>query len=472
MSKIFITSTLPYANSYRPHIGHLFEFILSDAITRYYKSIYGEDNVYFNTGLDQNGTKILQKAKELNLPIQEFLSGVTDEWKLFCKLFHIKYDNFYETRSKEHGFKVTEIWNKLLAKGDIYEKQYTGQYCVGCESFKLAKDLVDGKCPDHPNLNTETNSEVNYFFNLGEYKNTILTWLDNNPIIPENKVKELLVFVNDYDEIPISRKKTELSLGIGVPNREDQVIYVWFDALLNYIFAADEWTNWNECQSIQLCGPDNLRFQAQVFQGFLAGLEYKNTDKILVHGTILDSYGRKMSKTLGNVIDPITQLEIYGLNAVRYYTLAGLNTTDNSNWDEDILVTQFNSEVCNDWGNLVSRVLHLIDTKIDKSNDKLGYVPTNFTLNTNKYETEIIQLWLSLNVKEALIKTNELVRLGNKYINDEKPWANENHVEILNNLYHLIITVGNLYKPVFPNIDIDKVLLDKKKVILFEKLNK
>lgn len=470
MSKIFITSTLPYANSYRPHIGHLFEFILSDAITRFYKSLHGNDNVYFNTGLDQNGTKILQKAKELNLPIKDFLEGVSIEWKKFCELFHINYDNFYETRTKEHAKSVTEIWNKFLSKGDIYQKEYTGQYCIGCESFKLTKDLVDGKCPDHPNLLPETHSEVNYFFNLGEYKHSILSWLNSKPIIPENKVNELLVFVNDYDEIPISRKKTDLSLGISVPNCDDQIIYVWFDALLNYIFAANQWQGWDNCTTIQLCGPDNLRFQAQVFQCFLSGLENINTTKILVHGTILDSYGRKMSKTLGNVIDPIEQLEKYGLNAVRYYTLAGLNTTDNSNWDEDILVTQFNSEICNDWGNLVSRVLHLIDTKVDKSYNDLGLIPTDFTLITNRYETEIVNLWQSLRIKDALIKTNELVRLGNKYINDEKPWGNENYLVILNNLYHLIGTVGNLYKPVFPHIDINQVIQDKKKAILFEKL--
>lgn len=466
---IFITTTLPYCNG-NMHVGAAFEFLLADSLNRFFKSI--GKNTYLNIGLDQNGSKILAKSKEFDIPVKEYVANISNVWIESCKKLNIEYDNFYQTSTEEHALKVQNIWNYFIKNGDIYQKEYKGKYCIGCESFKLDKDLVNNKCNDHPNTEIQIINETNYFFNLGKYKENIIKWLKSNPIYPENKVDELLYFLNDYEEISVSRKNTEFTYGISVPENKEQIIYVWMEALCNYNIQADKWTGWNNCQSIQLCGPDNLRFQAQVFQGFLAGLEYKNTDKILVHGTILDSYGRKMSKTLGNVIDPITQLEIYGLNAVRYYTLAGLNTTNNSNWDEDILVTQFNSEVCNDWGNLVSRVLHLIDTKIDKSNDKLGYVPTNFTLNTNKYETEIIQLWLSLNVKEALIKTNELVRLGNKYINDEKPWANENHVEILNNLYHLIITVGNLYKPVFPNIDIDKVLLDKKKVILFEKLNK
>ena len=161
MTKIFITSTLPYANSYRPHIGHLFEFILTDSIARFYKSLNGDENVFFNTGLDQNGTKILQKANELGLPLDEFLSGVTKEWKLFCEKFHINYDNFYETCSKEHTENVIKAWNYFVENGDIYEKEYTGKYCVGCESFKLEKDLIDGKCPDHPSGEIETSTETN-----------------------------------------------------------------------------------------------------------------------------------------------------------------------------------------------------------------------------------------------------------------------------------------------------------------------
>jgi methionyl-tRNA synthetase len=469
MTKLFITSTLPYANSYRPHIGHLFEFILADSITRFNKSFHSNENVCFNTGLDQNGSKILQKATELGLPIGEFLSGVTDEWKSFCEKFHIDYNNFYETSSNKHTEKVIKVWNLFIEKGLLYEKEYTGKYCVGCEAFKLNKDLTEGKCPDHSNLTLETVTEKNYFFNLATYKETIIEWLKTNPINPINKVNELLVFINDYDEISVSRKRTELSLGIGVPNRDDQVIYVWFDALLNYIFAADEFADWNNCETIQLCGPDNLRFQGQIFQCLLLALGKKNTGTLFVHGTILDKNGRKMSKTEGNVIDPIEQIEKYGIDAVRYYTLAGLNTTDNSSWDEANLVTQFNSEICNDWGNLVSRTLHLIDTKsVDVDH---GITLNPFTDNVRKCEEEIVKLWQNLKIKEALQKTNELVKSANKYINDETPWNNENYEVVLKNLYYLITFVAALYLPVFPNRhDVFHAIESKKKVILFNKL--
>lgn len=470
MSKIFITSTLPYANSYRPHIGHLFEFLLTDSIVRFNKSCFGSENVFFNTGLDQNGTKILQKANELNLPLDEFLSGVTKEWKLFCEKFHIGYDNFYETSAQEHTENVLKAWNHFVERDHIYEKEYTGKYCVGCESFKLDKDLIDGKCQDHPTTEIEEVSETNYFFNLSKYNFVLSKWINNcHPLIPNNKYIELGNFINEYGEISVSRKRTSTSLGIDVPNRPDQVIYVWCDALLNYIFAADAWNNWDNCKIIQTCGPDNLRFQAQIFQCFLQSLNRKSSDKILVHGTILDKHGKKMSKTEGNVVDPIEQLEKYGLDAVRYYALAGLNTTDNSAWDEDKLIAQFNAEMCNDWGNLVSRVLHLVDIKLNGNTN----TPTNeFKGIVDNLEYEVKTLWEEFKIKEALQKTNEIVKFANKYANDEKPWNSETFEKSLSNLYYLLEVVSKLYSFVFPHKDgiMKQALQDKKKVILFAKL--
>lgn len=477
LEKIFITTTLPYANSYRPHIGHLFEFLLADSITRFYKSCYIKERIIFNTGLDQNGTKILQKANELGLPVNEFLKAVTKEWKLFCDKFHVEFDNFYETSSKEHAEQVIKAWNYFVEKGDIYEKEYTGKYCIGCESFKLDKDLIDGKCQDHPTGEIEIVSETNYFFDLSKYSVAVSNWANgisgSAPIVPHNKLGELNGFINEYGELSVSRKKSDITLGIDVPNRTDQVIYVWCDALLNYIFAADKLDNWDNCMKIiQICGPDNLRFQGQIFQCFLAALGRKFTDKILVHGTILDKNGKKMSKSEGNVIDPIVQLEKWGLDAIRYYSLAGLNTCDNSAWDEEKLISQFNSEICNDWGNLLSRVLHLIDSKLG------GVVidPTEeFKYFVDRFENnEIESCWEDFRIKDGLQKTNELVKYANKYINDEKPWNLENPEQVLSNLYYLICTVKQIYDWIFPHRkeEISEALRNKKKVILFTKIEK
>jgi methionyl-tRNA synthetase len=287
-------------------------------------------------------------------------------WLDFCDKFQIKYDSFYKTSDKSHHDKVQIIWNRFVERGDIYKKYYSGTYCLGCESFKIEKDLVDGKCQDHPTTPLQLIEEENYFFKLTKYKETLLNWIDLNPdfLQPQYKIEELRNIINSSEDISISRLKENCPWGISVPNDSDQIIYVWFDALLNYIFAAGYLTEdfkWDRV--IQICGPDNLRFQALIFQSFLESEGIKKSDKLLVHGTILDKDGKKISKSIGNVIDPFDQLQKWGLDAVKYYSLAGLSTYSDSNWNEDELVRLFNNEICNYWGNLVARTLQLDDTK-------------------------------------------------------------------------------------------------------------
>ena len=462
--KLFITTTLPYCNG-NMHVGAAFEFILADSLNRYFKSV-GKDT-YLNIGLDQNGSKILAKSKEFGLPVEEYIKNVSEVWIESCNKLNIGYDNFYQTSTKEHAAKVQNVWNYFVENGDIYLKEYTGKYCVGCESFKLEKDLIENKCNEHPKNEIHLVSESNYFFNLKKYKKQLFNWLTYGPLEEVDK-NELTKYLNDYEEISVSRKRTDLTFGIEVPNDPDQIIYVWLDALCNYLFAANDWVGWDNVEILQLCGKDNLRFQAQIWQSFLSALGNKNSDRIFIHGTILDKNGKKMSKSEGNVVDPIEQVEKHGLDAVRYYTLAGLNTTQNSSWDEEKLVTQFNAEICNDWGNLVSRVLHLIDTKLE---GKISHIPNNDFVSNGTIEYNSIQdLWENLKIKEALQKTNELVKTANKYINDEKPWGNENFEEVLCGLYFLIQKLGTLYSYVFPYKNFTEVIEAKKKVILFEKL--
>lgn len=458
---IFITTTLPYCNG-SCHVGGSFEFILADALKTYF--ILSGHKTYLNIGLDQTGSKILSRSKELGLDVDDYINSTTKVWKNACKTLQINYDNFYQTHTTKHAEKVKTIWNYFLQKGDIYEKEYSGKYCIGCESFKLEKDLVDGKCQDHPTTEIQNVNESNFFFNLGKYKEQVISWLDTNPISNSDK-NELIKYLNDYDELSISRKKNDFTFDIVVPDREDQIIYVWFSALLNYIFACPDWDN---SKTIQLCGKDNLRFQAQIFQCFLSSLGKKNTDKIIVHGTILDKDGRKISKTLGNVVDPIEQVEKFGVYPIRYYTLAGLNTYTNSCWSEEELIRLWNTEIVNDWGNLVSRVLHLIDLK---GSNRL--TDDSFNESLNVYVDEVKSLWESFKVKEALQKINEIVRFGNKYINDNKPWSSSTYEVELANLQTLLITVNNLYTPVFgfdKTNEIHTLINNGKKIILFNKL--
>jgi methionyl-tRNA synthetase len=466
-NKTFLTTTLPYVNS-KPHIGHSFEFILADAIARYLKT---KTEVHFNIGLDEHGLKVWSKSQELGITPETHIQNLTEVWLDFCKKFQIEYDSFYKTSHKSHHQKVQIIWNRFVERGDIYKKSYTGKYCVGCESFKLDKELIDGKCSDHPTTQIKEVSEENYFFKLSKYRDSLLNWIDNSPnfLQPSVKLDELKNLILNSEDISISRIKENCPWGVEVPNDNSQVIYVWFDALLNYIFAAGYLTdNFNWDNVIQLCGPDNLRFQAVIFQAFLQSEGLKESNKLLVHGTILDKEGKKMSKSLGNVIDPFDQLEKFGLHAVRYYTLAGLNTYSDSGWSEEDLVKLFNSDICNDWGNLISRVFHLIDTK----SVQINQVNNQFKIKIDGLVREVNDLWSDFKVKEALVKTNEIVKFGNKYINDEKPWSNDNYSDILNNLHYLISEVNKLYLPVFPTVysTIDVALINPKKVIIFNKL--
>lgn len=455
-----------------PHIGHSFEFILGDAITKWLK-IHNTD-VHFNVGLDEHGLKVWEKSKELGITPEEHIENLTKLWKEFCVKFNIEYDSFYKTSDKSHHEKVQVIWNKFLANGDIYKSTYKGKYCKGCESDKQDSELVNGRCPDHPTTELELVEEENYFFKLTKYKDILYKWVDENPnfLEPKSKIDELKNLIEGSKDISISRVKDKCPWGVSVPGDDNQVIYVWFDALLNYIFAAgylsDEF-KWGNV--IQLCGPDNLRFQAVIFQSFLEAEGIKKTDKLLVHGTVLDKDGQKISKSVGNVVDPIEQLHKYGVDAVRYYTLIGLNTYDNSSWIEDDLKTLWNSQIVNDWGNLVSRVLHLIDIKCG---GKIKVVPTREFYDTiNDYKVEISNLWNNFKVRDALLKTNELVKLGNKYINDVKPWVSENYDCELANLYLLLVTVNELYIPVFGTEkyrEISTIIDSGKKQILFSRI--
>lgn len=461
---IFITTTLPYCNG-QIHVGAAFEFILADAFNRWFR-LNGKKS-FLNIGLDQTGSKILAKSKELGIPVGDYIKSISYDWKKSCELLNIEYDNFYETHTDTHVEKVKEYWDIFLKKGDIYEKEYSGKYCVGCESFKLDKDLVDDKCKDHTTNEIQIVNETNFFFNLSKYKDTIIKWLETDPISESNK-NELSTFLNEYNELSISRKKTEYTFDIEVPGREDQVIYVWFSALLNYIIASPDW---EKSTNIQLCGPDNLRFQAQIFQVFLSSLGKKNTNKLLVHGTILDKDGRKISKSVGNVIDPIDQVEKFGLDAVRYYALAGLSTYSNSSWNEAELKNLWNADIVNDWGNLISRVLHLTDIKCD---GKSNWIPEDdFYKIVDRYRIDISTLWDEFKVKDAFKKTNELVKFANKYINDVKPWSSDNYEVELSNILVVLITVNDLYIPLFgikKCNEISKIINAGKKEILFNRI--
>ncbi len=482
----YLTTTLPYVNA-APHIGHALEFFQADAYARYFRKKLGKGNVFFNVGTDEHGLKNYQKAKELGKTPKEYVDEYAAKWKEFCELFNITYDNFYRTSDESHYKVAQKFWNESLANGDIYTKKYEGLYCVGCEEFKTEKELVDGKCPIHGTVPIEY-AEENYFFKLSKYKDKLLEYYKNNPssVKPEFKHQELANFIKNMEDISISRVAKNLPWGIPVPNDSEQVMYVWFDALTNYIGAIgygtdekkfNEWWNNNDTEhlTLQLFGPDNLRFQCAIWQGMLASVNINFTKKFLCHGTILASDGTKMSKTKGNVVSPFDQLKKFGVDIVRYYMLAVLPTYNDSAYSESDLLYTYNSNLANNFGNLLNRVIHL------SNNRKIGInnydkVEAQFKSKVDKQVAKIDAAYLDFDLKLAGDLLNELSDIGNKYIDSEKPWAIEEDMkaeEILNNLSYLLYHLVELYEPFIPTSaeKAREALKNREKIILFDKID-
>jgi methionyl-tRNA synthetase len=478
--KLYITTTLPYVNA-EPHIGHALEFIQADAISRYFRKKLGEENVFLNLGTDEHGQKMLEQSKEEGLSVQEFVDKYAQRFKDFCKLFFVEYDYFYRTSDPEHHKAAQEFWKRCDEKGDIYKKKYSGLYCVGCERFLTEKDLVDGKCPDH-DKEPELKEEENYFFKLSKYKKHLLKWLDENPEVlkPRKKVGELKKIIKETEDISISRLRENLPWGIEVPGDPEQVFYVWFDALTNYVnvlgFGSDEERLNKWWPGIQLFGPDNLRFQGSIWQGMLASVGLPQSKRLLEHGMILGPDGRKMAKTLGNVISPFDQEAKFGAEVVRFYLLTGIATYADSAYKEDDLVNMYNSRLANNFGNLLNRVIHLANSKEVEINNEQK-VEKEFKEKVEKYEEEIENLYNEYEIALAGEKIDELADWGNKYITEEEPWGKGKEKEeveaILNNLSYLLKVIIEFYEPIIP-VSCQKALqaLEKReKIILFEKIS-
>lgn len=478
-NKFYITTTLPYVNA-EPHIGHALEFVQADAIVRYFKNRLGKENVFFNVGTDEHGQKIYNKAKEEGLELQTFVDKYAQRFKDFCNLFFVEYDNFYRTSDEKHNEVAKLFWQTCEKNGDIYKKKYTGLYCVGCERYITEKELVDGKCPDH-HVQPEERNEENYFFRLSKYSDVLIKWLDENPtfLTPSYKIEELKKFIQEMEDISISRLKENLPWGIDVPNDPNQVFYVWFDALINYVAAVGYGTDEERFKewwpAVQICGPDNLRFQGAIWQGMLASAKLPFSQKLLVHGMVLGPDGTKMSKSVGNIVSPFEQEQKYGAEIVRFYLLSGISTYGDSAYKEEDLVNMYNSRLANNFGNLLNRVIHLANAKnVEVNNEEK--VSKDFKQTVEKYVKEIDDLYESYEIALASEKIDELADYGNKYITKEEPWNKEHGMEkvgeILNNLTYLLSFVIKAYTPIIP-ISCKKAeiaLIQRESIILFAKI--
>ncbi len=366
--KFYITTTLPYTNA-PLHIGHAFEYVRADVIARY-KRLLGYD-VFFNTGSDEHGQKIYQKAKEEGKDVKAYTDANVELFKKQIERLNISYTNFIRTTDEHHIKSAQAFWKVCEANGDIYKKNYKTKYCVGCESEKTDSELVNGECPDHPGKPLEIIEEENYFFKYSKYQDKLIDLYNSNSnfVVPESRLNEVKAFVESgLKDFSISRLSEKMPWGVPVPNDEKHVMYVWFDALVNYISAIG-WPNDMEkfdswWPVLQFAGKDNLRAQSAMWQAMLMSAGLPHSRQIVIHGHIL-SNGQKMSKSIGNVANPLDIIDEYGTDALRYFLTRELSSVEDGDYTPERFKEAYNANLVNGLGNLVSRIMKMAETNLD-----------------------------------------------------------------------------------------------------------
>ena len=371
----YLTTTLPYVNAV-PHMGHALEFVLADIIARYQADVLGRD-VFFNTGTDEHGLKIYRRAIEEKKDPQAYV----DEYaEIFKKMLapegglNIRYTRFIRTTDTAHKAAAQAFWKRCEEAGDIYLKAYQTKYCVGCELEKTDSELVDGKCPLHPTTVIEFIDEENYFFRWSKYQQPLLDFYKKNPdfVLPSSRLHEISKFVEGgLEDFSISRLAKKMPWGIPVPGNEAHVMYVWFDALVNYISTLG-WPKetehfdryWGSAQqrgAIQVAGKDNLRQQSAMWQAMLMSANLPTSKQVLIHGFVT-SQGVKMSKSTGNVVDPKDIIAKYGTDALRYFLAREIPTFEDGDFTWERFDEAYHAALVNGLGNLVSRTLKMVTT--------------------------------------------------------------------------------------------------------------
>jgi len=434
MPKFYLTTTLPYVNA-DPHIGFALEMVQADAIARFHNLI--GDEVIFNTGTDEHGLKIYQKALNEKRDPQAYCDEFAKKFGNLKNALNLSYTHFIRTTNPDHKKAAQEFWLRCKKNGYIDKKLYKIKYCVGCELEKTDSELESGKCPLHPKQTIQTYEEENYFFKFSAFQQKLLELYDGSPsfVVPEYRLKEIRNFVKSgLEDFSISRLKKKMPWGVEVPDDSEQVMYVWFDALINYISTLG-WPYENSSfmdywPGIQIAGKDNLRQQTAMWQAMLMAAGLPNSKQILIHGFIT-SEGQKMSKSVGNVVNPHDLVKTYGTDAVRYYLLREIPSFGDGDYSETRFKELYNADLANGLGNLVARITKLAEgltIKTQKSEFKPVY-KKNFE--EYKFNDILAEIW-------------DEIRQLDRYINETKPWEISDKTQLHNVLTKAVGHLANI----------------------------
>lgn len=465
--KFYITTSIAYTNM-SPHLGFALELVQADVLARYHRISGG--GVFFLTGTDEHGRKVAEAAEKIGKSPAKFSSEIASQFKALTKILNLSNNDFIRTTDKKrHWPVVKKIWLGLKKKGDIYKKKYKGLYCVGCEAFITKKDLKERRCVIHQKEPEEVEEE-NYFFRLSKYSEKIKKIIKNSEIkiIPESRKNEMLSFAKQgLEDISFSRPRKDLKWGIPVPDDDDHTVYCWADALTNYLSGAPGcWP-----ANVQCVGKDIQKFHCLIWPGMLLSLGLALPKVIFVHGFITVA-GQKMSKSLGNVVDPFKLVDKYGTDSVRYFLLREIPSTEDGDFTLQKFEGRYNSDLASGLGNLVARVITL-EAKFKAQNAEAKITSQNLKSAIKNTQKQYKKVLREFRFNEALVATWGLVSFCDRYIEKEHPWKEgKKQKMVISDLLLAILEIAKLLEPFLPETSekIIKQLKTKKSHPLFPRV--